>query len=69
MFFIPDNWQGAEIEDAPLIKDFTQLWKELSDHYSEELGKLAYRPIPSPEEIAKSMSGLFEIVQGKGKNI
>ena len=69
VFFIPDNWQGAEIEDAPLIKDFTQLWKELSDHYSEELGKLAYRPIPSPEEIAKSMSGLFEIVQGKGKNI
>lgn len=67
IFYTPEGWQGHEIEDAPLIKDFPQLWKELSAHYSDELGQLAYRPIPLPEDIEKSITELLEIVQPRRK--
>ncbi len=67
IFYTPEGWQGHEIEDAPLIKDFPQLWKELSAHYSDELGQLAYRPIPLPEDIEKSITELLEIVQPKSE--
>ena len=62
-FDTPEGWQRHDIEDAPLFKNFPQLWKELSAHYSNELGQLAYRPIPLPEEIEKSMSEILNIVQ------
>lgn len=65
IFYTPEGWQGHEVEDAPLLKDFPQLWKELSAHYSDELGQLAYRPIPLPEDIEKSITELLEIVQPK----
>ena len=63
IFYTPGGWQGHEIEDAPLLKDFPQLWKELSSHYSDELGRLAYRPIPLPEDIEKSIKELLDIIQ------
>lgn len=63
VFDIPEGWQGHDIEDAPLLKNFPQLWKELSTQYSNELGQLAYRPIPLPEEIEKSISKILNIVQ------
>ena len=59
VFDTPEGWQGKEIDDAPLLKDFPRLWDELSSHYVEELSQLAYRPIPSPEEIAKSIGELL----------
>ena len=62
VFDTPEGWQGKNIEDAPLIKSFPQLWKELSTHYSAELGQLAYRPIPSPEEIGASITELLGII-------
>jgi len=63
VFDTPEGWQGKCIEDAPLLKNFPQLWKELSTHYSDELGQLAYRPIPLPEEIEESMTEMLNIVQ------
>ncbi len=65
VFDTPDGWQGKNIDEAPLIKDFSRLWTDLSEHYVEELGQLAYRPIPTPEEIAKSLNELLQILQGK----
>ena len=67
VFDTPEGWQGHDIEDAPLLKDFPKLWKELSTHYSNELGQLAYRPIPLPEDIEASITGLFGIVQPKSE--
>lgn len=67
IFYTPEGWKGHEIEDAPLLKNFPQLWKELSAHYSDELGQLAYRPIPLPEDIEKSITELLEIVQPKSE--
>ena len=55
----------THIDETPLIKDFSRLWTDLSEHYVEELGQLAYRPIPTPEEIAKSLNELRQILQGK----
>lgn len=63
VFDTPEGWQGHDIEDAPLLKNFPQLWKELSTHYSNELSQLAYRPIPLPEEIEESISKILNIVQ------
>ena len=51
----------ALVNDA----EFSRLWTDLSEHYVEELGQLAYRPIPTPEEIAKSLNELLQILQGK----
>ncbi|MEE3416943.1 MAG: nucleotidyl transferase AbiEii/AbiGii toxin family protein, partial [Prevotella sp.] len=62
VFDTPDGWQGKNIDEAPLIKDFSRLWTDLSEHYVEELGQLAYRPIPTPEEIAKSLNELLQIL-------
>jgi len=67
VFDTPEGWQGHDIEDAPLLKDFPKLWKELSTHYSNELGQLAYRPIPSPDDIETSISDLLGIVQPKSE--
>ena len=63
VFDTPEGWQGHDIEDAPLLKNFPQLWKELSTHYSNELSQLAYRPIPLPEEIEERISKILNIVQ------
>ena len=63
VFETPEGWQGMGIKDAPLLKNFPQLWKELSTRYSDELGQLAYRPIPLPEEIEESMIEMLNIVQ------
>ena len=63
VFDTPEGWQGMSMEDAPLLKNFPQLWRELSTHYSDELGQLAYRPIPLPEEIEESMTEMLDIVQ------
>ena len=52
----------THIDEAPLIKDFSRLWTDLSEHYVEELGQLAYSPIPTPEEIAKSQNELLQIL-------
>lgn len=59
----PEGWQGMSMEDAPLLKNFPQLWRDLSAHYSDELGQLAYRPIPLPEKIEESMTELLNIIQ------
>ena len=63
VFETPEGWQGKSIKDAPLLKNFPQLWKELSTRYSDELGQLAYRPIPLPEKIEESMIEILNIVQ------
>lgn len=63
VFDTPEGWKGHDIEDAPLLRLFLQLWKELSAHYSDELSQLAYRPIPLPEEIGESMSEILDIVR------
>ena len=46
----------THIDEAPLIKDFSRLWTDLSEHYVEELGQLAYRP-KKPERIASNSLG------------
>ena len=63
VFDTPEGWQGKDIKDAPLIKDFPGLWANLCNHYVDELSQLAYRPIPLPEDIASSMKELFQIIQ------
>ena len=62
VFDTPEGWKGQNIEDAPLVKNFPQLWKELSNHYIGELGQLAYRPIPKPDEIEASITELLELI-------
>lgn len=63
VFDTPEGWQGEKLENAPLIKDFPHLWDGLQSYYVAELSQLAYRPIPSPKEIATSLTELLQIVQ------
>lgn len=62
VFDTPEGWEGNDIKDAPLIKDFPKLWANLRTLYMEELSQLAYRPIPSSEAIEDKMLKLFQII-------
>ena len=62
VFDTPDGWQGKNIDEAPLIKDFSRLWTDLSEHYVEELGQLAYRPK------RKARTNCFKFFRGNNKH-
>ena len=55
----PEGWQGKNIMDSPIIKDFHNIWGTLSNVYLRELPDLAYKEIPTKESIENSMSQLL----------
>ena len=59
-FAKPEGWQNKDITDSPLIKDLLQLWKSLKVTYLKELPDLAYKDIPSADEIEKSLVTIIQ---------
>lgn len=53
-FAEPEGWRKKTIKDSPLLNDFDSVWAELKGTYLKELPDLAYREIPSPEDIANN---------------
>lgn len=58
----PEGWQNKEIKDSPIITDLHTVWSSLSNVYSRELPELAYKDIPSVNDIEASMNKLLTYV-------
>lgn len=63
MFEEPKGWQNKMIAESPLVKDFSNIWKQLKVKYQTELSALAYRTIPDEEMVAKSFSELIKRIE------
>lgn len=59
LFSKPDGWQNKAISDSPLITDFHTVWKGLHNIYNKEMPDLAYRSVPSVDEVATSILNLL----------
>ena len=58
----PIGWQNKHLSDSPLLTQFSDVWKELEIVYEEELPELAYKTIPTADEVCESITqvlGLF----------
>ena len=58
----PEGWQNKKIKDSPIITDLHTVWSSLSNVYSRELPELAYKDIPSVNDIEASMNKLLTYV-------
>ena len=56
----PSGWDKKLLKDSILVKDLHNVWKDLQKVYLKELPDLAYREIPSTEEIEKSVKSIIE---------
>jgi len=63
MFEEPTGWQTKAIAESPLVKDFSNLWKQLKEKYQTELSALAYRPIPDEKDVAKCFEELIKRIE------
>ncbi len=58
----PLGWREKEIQDSPILTDFSPIWKRLSNQYREELSVLAYSEIPGEHEIEKTFINILSKV-------
>ncbi len=63
MFEEPVGWQTKSISDSPLIANFSFVWEQLKEKYRTELSALAYRPIPSENDVAKCFEELIKRIR------
>ncbi len=56
----PSGWDKKLLKDSILVKDLHNVWKDLQKVYLKELPDLAYREIPSTEEIEISVKSIIE---------
>jgi hypothetical protein len=59
----PDGWQRKTIFESPFVTDFHLIWETLQNVYLRELPDLAYREIPSTDEIEASMNSILKHLQ------
>lgn len=58
----PEGWQERTIDDSVLITQLHDTWQKLQPTYMKELPDLAYREIPSSEQIENSMHTLLQCI-------
>ena len=58
----PDGWLERSLEQSPLLTAWADVWKKLEVIYLRELPCLAYRGIPSPEEVSDSLQTILRHV-------
>ena len=58
----PDGWLTRSLDHSPLLTAWADVWKKLSPIYLRELPDLAYRGIPSPEEVSDSLQTILRHV-------
>ena len=61
-FAKPDGWQNRPLLESPLITNMHAIWKLLQPTYLRELPDLAYRNIPSVDEIESSIQTLLTYI-------
>ena len=55
----PEGWNTMEIEQSPLLSDFSNLWSNLKETYLKELPAIAFSTIPSEDAVAKSFKEII----------
>jgi hypothetical protein len=55
----PAGWNKKRMMDSPLITNWHTTWQAIQNVYLRELPDLAYKKIPSVEEIEDSMEELL----------
>lgn len=63
MFEEPRGWQTKQLEDSPLINDFSKIWEQIKAKYQTELSAFAYRAIPDEASVAKSFIELINRIR------
>lgn len=58
----PEGWQKKTIADSPLVSNLPSVWNQLSRVYLRELPDLAFKPIPSSDEIEESLTALIGFI-------
>lgn len=59
----PDGWRDRRFADSPLLVDLPGVWSELQETYLDELPELAYRAVPNPTDIQRSLQELLDIIR------
>lgn len=59
----PDGWQGKTMGDSPLLTEFHEVWNNLKSLYLRELPDLAYKEIPTAEEIEDSLITILSTIK------
>lgn len=63
VFDEPAKWSTALIRTSPLLTSFNELWDVLSVTYENELGQLAYHPIPDPSAIRSTIEAFLQFLR------
>lgn len=58
-FSKPEGWQNRPLSESPLITDLHATWKQLQPTYLNGLPEIAYREIPSVDDIEGSIQTLL----------
>ena len=56
----PEGWNTMDIEQSPLLSDFSSLWANLKNTYMKELPAIAFSDIPGTEEVAISFEEIVK---------
>ena len=56
----PEGWNTMDIEQSPLLSDFSALWANLKTTYMKELPAIAFSDIPDAEEVAESFEEIVK---------
>jgi predicted nucleotidyltransferase component of viral defense system len=58
-FDTPEGWRMKNVEDSPLVSNFSNLWNSLRSTYQHELAQLAFVEIPDEKEVFQSFEKLI----------
>lgn len=61
----PEGWCDRSLKESPLMTDLPKIWRTLQEKYLQELPDLAYRQIPLPETIEKSITELMDVLHSR----
>ena len=60
----PQGWRLLyNLNQSPLIKNFENIWSSLTPKYIENLSKITYRTIPSPDNIKSSFTKILHSIE------
>ena len=63
----PEGWNTMDLEQSPLLSDFSSLWANLKTTYMKELPAIAFPEIPGAEEVATSFGKIAKQLISTGQ--
>ena len=63
----PEGWNTMDLEQSPLLSDFSSLWANLKTTYMKELPAIAFSEIPGAEEVATSFGKIAKQLISTGQ--